>query len=68
MVRRKFGDGVRSRTDAAMANEVSCKLLCHTVGVVHQSHVERGIEPVFWPEEPAGKMAVPAVLPMARPG
>jgi transposase len=51
MVKRKFGDNVRSRTDNAMRNEVYCKLLAHNLCVVHESHVELGIEPVFWPEQ-----------------
>jgi transposase len=48
MVKAKFRDHVRSKTDVAMKNEVLCKLLCHNICVVHQSHVELGIEPVFW--------------------
>jgi hypothetical protein len=43
---------VRSRTDVAMKNEVLCKFLCHNICVVHQSHIELGIEPVFWGERP----------------
>jgi transposase len=52
MVKAKFRDHVRSKTDTAMKNEVLCKFLCHNVVVVHQSQVELGIEPVFW-NEPA---------------
>ena len=48
-----------------MKNEVLCKFLCHNVCVVHQSHVELGIEPVFWENEAAEK---PDVLPLVRPG
>jgi len=48
MVKRKFNDHVRSKTDVAMKNEVLCKFLCHNIVVVHQSHIELGIEPVFW--------------------
>jgi transposase len=58
MVKAKFQDAVRSRTDTAMKNEVLLKLLCHNVVVVHQDIVELGIEPEFWPT-PEG-----AVLPM----
>ncbi len=65
MIKRKFGDSVRSRTDAAMANEAYCKILAHNLCVVHQSHVELGIEPVFWQDEPKGGAVV---LPMVRPG
>jgi transposase len=40
MVKAKFRDHVRSRTNVAMKNEVLCKFLCHNIVVVHQSHVE----------------------------
>lgn len=64
MVKAKFRDHVRSRTDVAMKNEVLCKFLCHNLCVVHQSHVELGIEPVFWQDEQGER---PAILPMVRP-
>jgi transposase len=57
MVKAKFRDHVRSRTDRAMKNEVLCKLLCHNVVVVHQSAIELGIAPEFWPE-PAKPLTV----------
>ena len=50
MIKAKFRDHVRSRTDRAMKNEVLCKFLCHNIVVVHQSMVELGIEAEFWPE------------------
>jgi transposase len=50
MVKAKFGDSVRSKSDVAMKNEVLCKFLCHNIVVVYQSHIELGIEPVFWGE------------------
>jgi len=65
MVKAKFGDAVRSRTDVAMKNEALCKFLCHNIVVVHQSHIELGIEPVFWGDAPA---IAPATLPFVRPG
>ncbi len=51
MVKAKFRDHVRSKMDVAMKNEVLCKFLCHNICVVHQSQVELGIEPIFWPEK-----------------
>jgi transposase len=51
MVKAKFRDHVRSRNNTAMVNEVLCKFLCHNICVVHQSHIELGLEPVFHPEE-----------------
>jgi transposase len=47
MVKAKFRDHVRSRVSTAMVNEVLCKFLCHNICVVHQSHIELGLEPVF---------------------
>jgi transposase len=66
MLKAKFRDHVRSKTDTAMKNEVLCKFLCHNIVVVHQSHVELGIEPVFWPEGGADDDG-PNVLPLVRP-
>ena len=48
MIKAKFRDNVRSRTDVAMKNEVLCKFLCHNICCVIMSQVELGIEPVFW--------------------
>lgn len=50
-VKRKFGDSVRSRTDAAMVNEVLCKVLAFNLCCLIQEQHELGIDPVFWPEE-----------------
>jgi transposase len=48
MMKRKFGDSVRSKTDVAMTNEVLCKILCHNLVVlIHEMH-ELGIDPTFW--------------------
>jgi len=47
MVKRKFGDSVRSKTDIAMKNEVLAKLICHNICCVIQSAYEFGIEPIF---------------------
>ena len=52
MVKAKFRDHVRAKTDVAMKNEVLLKILCHNVVVVHQSAIELGIEPLFWQDEP----------------
>jgi len=49
MVKAKFRDDVRSKTDTAMKNEVLLKFLCHNIVVVHQAIVELGIEAQFWP-------------------
>lgn len=51
MLKAKFRDHVRSKTDVAMRNEVLCKFLCHNICCVIQSQCELGIEPTFWTEE-----------------
>jgi transposase len=63
MVKAKFRDDVRSRTDTAMKNEVLLKFLCHNVVVVHQAVIELGIEAEFWPAT-IDPDAPRAVLPM----
>lgn len=64
MIKAKFRDHVRSRTNAAMKNEALAKILCHNLCVLIQSQCELGIEPVFWPkaDEPAGA-TLEAALP-----
>jgi transposase len=68
MVKAKFRDHVRAKTDAAMVNEVLCKFLCHNICCAIQAQCELGIEPVFWADEPAEAGDAPTVLPMVRPG
>jgi transposase len=51
-VKRKFGDNVRSRSDAAMVNEVLCKLICFNLTRVILSQIELGIETEFWKDQP----------------
>jgi transposase len=48
MMKRKFGDGLRSKTDVAMVNETLCKILCHNLVVLIHEMCELGIEPMFW--------------------
>ena len=50
MVKLKFGDSIRSKTDTAMANEALCKILCHNICVLIQSSYELGIAAKFWGE------------------
>jgi transposase len=54
MIKAKFRDHVRSKTDVAMKNEVLCKILCHNICCVIQSMYELGIEPTFW-GQPSGE-------------
>jgi transposase len=47
MIKGKFGDAVRSKSDIGQLNEVLCKVLCHNLCVLIQAIHELGIEPVF---------------------
>lgn len=49
MIKRKFGESLRSRTDTAMKNEVICKVICHNIVVIIQAMYKLGIDPVSWP-------------------
>lgn len=60
MVKAKFGDSLRSKTDVAMVNEALCKVLCHNVCCLIQSMYELGINPVFRGKEDAAPVEVPA--------
>lgn len=57
MIKAKFGDHVRARSDVAMANEALCKVLCHNLCCCIQSTYELGVETRFWGREPT---ALPA--------
>jgi transposase len=48
MIKRKHGDFLRSKSDAALVNELLCKVLCHNICCVIQSMYEMNVEPVFW--------------------
>ena len=62
MIKAKFRDHVRSKTDVAMKNEVLCKILCHNICVLIQEMYELGIEPEFWADKSAD------ILPMKQSG
>jgi len=48
MMKRKFRDGLRSKTEVAMVNEMLCKVLCHNLVVlIHETH-ELSIDATFW--------------------
>jgi hypothetical protein len=68
LVKAKFRDHVRSKTDVAMKHEVLCKFLCHNICCLIQSQCELGIEPVFWQDEPKEGTGNPDVLPLIQPG
>jgi transposase len=64
-VKRKFGDSVRSKTDAAQKNECLCKILAHNVCVCIAEWYALGIEPIFGQDKPAPVSQ--GVLPFAKP-
>lgn len=64
MMKAKFRDGVRAKTDVAMVNEALCKIICHNICCVIQAQCELGIEAEFWKDDKAGERA--DVLPMVR--
>lgn len=55
MLKAKFGDSVRSKTDTAMKNEVLCKIICHNIVVLISAMYELGIDPIFWTENTLDK-------------
>jgi transposase len=48
MVKTKFGDAVRSKSEVAAKNEVLCKILCHNICCLISAFYELGIGATFW--------------------
>ncbi len=57
MIKGKFGDSVRSKSDTGQINEALCKVLCHNICVLVQAIHELGIEPTFCAESPVAQKA-----------
>lgn len=57
MMKRKFGDAIRSKTPTAMVNESLAKVLCHNLSVLVHEMFELGIDPQFGGQraEPEGE-------------
>ena len=53
MIKTKFRDHVRSKTDVAMKNEVLCKVVCHNICRLISAIFELGIDPTFPVKAPA---------------
>lgn len=51
-IKRKFGEGLRSRTETAQINEALLKVLCHNICCLVGAMYELGIEPDFMVKEP----------------
>ena len=47
MIKAKFGDRVRAKTDTAQVNEALMKVLCHNICVLIKAMYTLGITPVF---------------------
>jgi hypothetical protein len=47
MIKAKFRDHVRSKTETAMKNEVLCKILCHNICCLISAFYELGIDSEF---------------------
>jgi len=58
MVKAKFGDSVKSRSEIGQINEVLCKVLCHNICVVIQEMHELGIQPNYCAELPVAQRLV----------
>jgi transposase len=48
MIKAKFGDALRSKTERAQINEALCKVLCHNICCLIQSMYELGLKPKFY--------------------
>lgn len=51
MIKTKFGERLKSKSETAQINEVLCKVLCHNLCCLIQSIYELGIEPNFEVED-----------------
>jgi transposase len=49
MIKSKFGDAVRSKSDVAAKNEVLCKVLCHNICCLISAMYELDLEPMLAP-------------------
>jgi transposase len=53
MIKAKFGDSLRSKSDTAMVNEALAKVLCHNLCCLIQSAYELGVAVTFWGKDMA---------------
>ena len=58
MVKRNFGDALRSKLLVAQLNEVLLKTLCHNLSVLVHAIYELNVDPQFWmPQTAAGSLS-----------
>lgn len=62
MMKRKFGDSIRSKTQTAAVNEVLCKVLCHNIVVLIHESFELGLEPIFWAKSTVAQQEPPIAI------
>jgi transposase len=48
MIKSKFGDALRSKTESAQINEALCKVLCHNIVVLISAMHELNLKPKFY--------------------
>jgi transposase len=48
MIKAKFGDSLRSKTERAQINEILCKILCHNICCLIQAMHELNLKPKFY--------------------
>lgn len=58
MIKRKFGDSLRSKTGTAQVNETLAKVLCHNLVVLIHEMYELGIDPIFWAQSSVAQEVV----------
>lgn len=51
MIKMKFGERIRGRTEVPQVNELLCKVVCHNICVTIKSMYVLGIQPNFWDSE-----------------
>jgi transposase len=66
MIKAKFRDHVRSKTDIAMKNEVLCKIICHNICCLIQEIHELGITAEFWKGRDEAAMTCTKTLTLAQ--
>jgi transposase len=59
MIKSKFGEQIRSKSERAQINEALCKVLCHNICCVIQSIYELGLEANFWAESLVAQKSPP---------
>ena len=66
MIKAKFHDHVRSKTDIAMKNEVLCKIVCHNICCLIQEIHELGITAEFWKDRDEAVMTCTKILTLSQ--